>query len=292
MKKILFTFLILFSCGTAFSQVYFPLVEEGKVWSTYHQIGILPYSDRFSDFNKFEGDTVIGCMIYKKVWKTTDTNLVAWVPYGQIRETDFKVYYMTPGSDIEYLIYDFMANTGDTIYLRDLYTPYVLDSIGMTTLLNGEMRPIYYYSSALDPGFIETWIEGVGSSFGILNGGFFGLVGDNPKMLCFTENGILKYQDPYFKSCYIITAINNPERNEFTLFPNPTSGVFTIQFRDQQTVPLVMEFRDLTGKAVKTVNLQPGVNPVTIQAPSSGGMYFFRLLNAGTIMSSGKILVY
>lgn len=292
MKKILFTFLILFSCGTAFSQVYFPLVEEGKVWSTYHQIGIFPSGDRFSDFNKFEGDTVIGCMIYKKVWKTTDTNLVAWVPDGQIRETDFRVYYMSPGSDIEYLMYNFMVNTGDTIYLHgSADIPYILDSIGMATLLNGEHRPIYYYSSPYDPR-IESWIEGVGSSFGIVNAGSLGFVGGESKMMCFTENGILKYHDPYFESCYILTAINNPERDEFTLFPNPTSGVFTIQFRDQQTVPLVMEFRDLTGKAVKTVNLQPGVNPVTIQAPSSGGMYFFRLLNAGTIMSSGKILVY
>jgi len=55
---------------------------------------------------------------------------------------------------------------------------------------------------------------------------------------------------------------------------------------------LIMEFNDLTGKVVKTVNLQPGLNSVTIQAPSSSGMYFFRLLNAGELMSSGKFFVY
>jgi len=289
MKKILFAFLVLFGCGTAFSQVYFPLVEEGKVWSTYHIFGtLIPYSE----YNKFEGDTVIGCIIYKKVWKTTDTNLVAWVPEGQIRESNFKVYYIHPGSSYEELVYDFMVNTGDTIYLHDGYPPYILDSIDLITLLNGEQRPIYYYSSPEFPGLVESWIEGVGSSRGILESGFLGLPGDCPRMMCFTENGILKYKNPSFESCYILTAINNPARNEFTLYPNPTSGVFTIQFRDKQMVPLIMEFNDLTGKVVKTVNLQPGLNSVTIQAPSSSGMYFFRLLNAGELMSSGKFFVY
>ncbi len=291
MKKILFTFLVLFSCGTMFSQVYFPLVEEGKVWSTYMEFNT---GDFFSTFNKFEGDTIIGTLTYKKVWETSDTNLVDWVPRGLIRESNFKVYYIDHSFGDEELIYDFMVNTGDTIYLRKFYTPYVLDSIDLITLLNGEQRPIYYYSSPWYPypGYIESWIEGVGSSFGIIYGGSLGFVGGYSKMMCFTENGILKYKNPSFESCYIITSINNPARNEFTLYPNPTSGVFTIQFRDQQIAPLIMEFRDLTGKAVKTVNLQPGVNPVTIQAPSSGGMYFFRILNAGEIMSSGKILVY
>jgi len=290
MKKLLFTFLVFFSCGTAFSQVYFPLVEEGKVWSTYHD-WCKHTGYRFSDYTKFEGDTVIGCIIYKKVWKTTDTNLVAWVADGQIRESNFEVYYLRPNSNEEFLIYDFMVNTGDTIYLHGFDIPYILDSIGMATLLNGEPRPIYYYSSPFSPGFVETWIEGVGSNFGIMDSGSLGMVGDDPKMMCFTENGILKYHNPYFDDCYVLAGINDPELNEHTLYPNPTSGSFTIQFRDRPTLPLTMEFHDLTGKVIKTIPLQEGVNPVTLQAPSSRGMYFYRLMDARGIRASGKLMV-
>jgi len=288
MKATILSALIFFYLSTTFSQIYFPLVEEGKVWSTYHNYC---KGSTFSEFSKFEGDTLINGKSYLKVWKTGDTTLTNWTYDGKIREDGYGVYYGNANSSDEILIYTFHAGPGDSIFLRGSSIPYILDSIGMTTLLNGKPRPIYYFSCP-DFSCTETWIEGIGSNYGILNGGFCGMVGDSPEMICFSEDGILKYKNPDYEYCYVITGTIDPDRNELILYPNPASGFFTIQFKDQIHKPSTLEFRDLAGKVMQTYNLQEGINPVTIQAPSSPGMYFYRLMDKDGIKASGKLLVY
>ena len=288
MKNIYIILLFLFFSGKTFSQIYYPIVEEGKVWSTYHNFYT---GSGFSEFTKFEGDTLINGKTYLKVWKTSDTTLSAWTYDGQIREDGYGVYYGYAYSSDELLIYTFHVAPGDTIYLRDSNIPFVLDSTGMTILLNGETRPVYYFSS---PGFncTETWIEGVGSNRGILNGGYCGMVGDDPEMICFTEDDVLKYKNENYENCYVLTGINDPKRTAIILFPNPTSGSFTIKLWEQPILPMTMEFFDQAGKVNRTLIIPAGVNTFTLQPPSSRGIYFFRLMDVDGIKASGKLVVY
>jgi len=268
------------------AQVYYPLVGEDKLWSTWHNICLCGGS---STFTKFEGDTLINGKIYKIVWTTSDTNLTGWYEEGQIREENGKVYYGYSYSTAEFLLYDFSALPGDTLYLHGSDYPYIMDSIGWTTMLNGEVRPVYYLTS---PEFscTEQWIEGAGSNYGVLNGGFCGMVGDDPEMICFTENDILKYQNPEFEYCYVITATMEPDKPVYRIYPNPARKYIVVEPADLSAGQFKLEMADSRGTIVATWQLS--LTPATLSLPEglSPGLYYVRFIS-GTSVSTAKLVV-
>lgn len=236
MKRIyLVLFLSFIGMQLSQSQVYHPLVDTGKLWSTYHfdLFGGPPYTD----FTKFQGDTTLGLYTYKKVW-VDETGWGPWSLFGSIREDAMKkVYLVYSYTTIERLLYDFNVTVGDSIYLMDGVHPYVLDSTGTFTLNTGELRKSYMFHSTI-PGYpcTETWVEGIGSlTFGVLHSGFCGMVGDQPNMLCTWENDTLKYHWDY-PECFIYTGIDNHSEDEpgISLYPNPASDRITIKVNNIQ----------------------------------------------------------
>jgi len=284
-KAVLFFTLILISFIT-FGQVYFPLVEEGKVWSTFHNICLCGGS---TEFTKFEGDTLINGKTYKIVWTTNDTNLTGWDLNGQIREENFKVYYGYPYGTDEFLIYDFLFIPGDTLYLMNSPYPYIMDSVGMTTLLNGEPRPVYYLTSP-DFNCTESWIEGVGSNYGILNGGFCGMVGDDPEMICFTENGVLKYQNSEYEKCYVITSVNEPSVKTFSVYPNPVTNRINVEGLVSGAGRTLFELIDLQGTVVFSDYFSGSSETFHLSGNIRKGVYAYRISRPG-ILQTGKVVV-
>jgi len=153
-----------------------PLVSSNKLWSTMK--GPVSGSSSFfcqSYFTKFSIDTVIDSQHYLKVLRGEDQQMKKWITEGFIREdSNQKVYYKDTSAKSECLLYDFGCQVGDTLNLDCgcIGKGYLVDSIKSTGSFGYSMK--YFYLTYLEYGTNEVWIEGIGSTMGILNGGGWG----------------------------------------------------------------------------------------------------------------------
>lgn len=203
LKLIFVLLIVLLSLNTkSKAQKYCKLVDTNKIWSNYckNSSQFMPSNSYYIRFSK---DTIIRDLIYNKVMRSDDSLQNSWYKYGYIRETaDKKVYYLQNKTDtIDYKIYDFNVKKGDSIYINVMKALgdkflFKIDSIDSIKIINN-YRKRYYLEG-------EIWIEGIGSSDGILSSGATasGLVGMKYSLLCFTENDTLKYKNPDYNFCF------------------------------------------------------------------------------------------
>ena len=193
-------------------QEYIPLVQENRIWSTllvtYIDVGnSIPDSSYLTKYNKFEGDTTIGDFQYLKVYETENENMTDWTLKGCIREdTDKKVWYKQLELD-EHLFYNFNAQVGET-FETDWYI-LTIDSIKYIET-NGILRKHIYLGDNI-PGLYEVWIEGIGSTCGILYSGYIFTVGGSSHFLCMHENEQLILQNTYYNECWLISEMGDYE---------------------------------------------------------------------------------
>jgi len=278
------------------AQEYHPLVDTNSLWSTAHQYfpGWTPYSD----FTKFQGEVTLDGNIYKKVWTTTDTSLANWNAAGYVREdAGKKVYFRSWDGGPDDLRYDFGADAGDTIYL--FYDPmgdyFVVDSVDTYILLTGESRTRINLSCYSVGTFIgnDTWVEGMGSLFGVLQSGTCVLVGDMPQLICFKENDTLKYINDNFSDCFIITGISSHESGfaYLTIFPNPSDGKISIKVNDPSILPLNIVFYDLQGNKICEKEINGKSTIVDICSFTGTSIVFYHITGSNGFYLPGKMIV-
>ena len=297
MKKFLLIIILMIAFVFSQTQEYHPLVDTNKLWSVAHQY--FPGWTTYSDFTKFQGEETIQGNIYKKVWTTTDTTLANWNSYGYVREdTNKRVYFRYWAGGPDDLRYDFGANSGDTIYLFNdpMGNFLVVDSIDTYMLLSGETRKrINLSCHGPERNIIgnDTWIEGIGSLYGITQSGSCILVGDMPQLICFTENDTLKFINENFENCYVVTGIptNNPISVMIQIYPNPASGIIYLKGNDQLILPLKLTLYDQLGKQILVKKVSDIETKIDISRLTSSNMIFYQLTGSNGFSGSGKILV-
>lgn len=209
------------------------LISRDKLWST--MAGPISGCKEFycsSYFSKLGNDTLIVGKKYSKVLRSDDQEMKKWTFDGAIREEQQKVYFLPLKSDNEYLLYDFDCKAGSTIPLN--FRPgssYKVDSINQK-IVEGTSRKFFYLTYSHNQcQSREVWIEGIGSTMGVLNSGGKGhcITGGQEELLCFTENSIYKYRAPGISRCFlspdIINTIKLPNTiPDVEIFPNPAFG--------------------------------------------------------------------
>jgi hypothetical protein len=297
MKKFVFVLALTGSFYIAAGQTYHPFVDTGKVWSTYHNYCKQPGS-AFSEFIRFDKDTLIDGQTYKIAWSTRDTNMASWTKSAFIREdAQKKVFLRYPYSDYETTIYNFGALAGDTIALRQFAgsdsSIYTVDSINWVIMLDGEQRQIFFLHCIWFP-CDEIWIEGMGCTKGVFEGGTCGFVGDNPSLICFTQNDTLLYINPDYNKCYVITGIGDPAqpKAEISIYPNPVNEFLTIKMNKTGTLKMKFDLTDISGKEIlsfpiiqneTSINLNHfGVNP---------GFYIYHVFQGTIPVKTGEIII-
>jgi type IX secretion system substrate protein len=103
----------------------------------------------------------------------------------------------------------------------------------------------------------------------------------------YDENNSANYRDAFFLKIDkngIIDNVSEVIKNEyhFTLFPNPTTGSFTVQAKQQGTVTVL----DIAGRTIATGKLNEEIN---LQG-EAGGLYFIRA-EVGGIVQTYKLVV-
>jgi hypothetical protein len=172
-----------------------------------------------------------------------------------------------------------------------------VDSIRYTRVENLP-RKIFYisnfkysinYSNNRLGGRPEIWIEGIGSSWRLERDECknYYLLGDNNtrwNSLCFYRNEKLLYHFPGFNDCYYHWVVGNPEIGsnlDFQLYPNPSSGKFTIRSGAENGNSRVQVF-DISGRQVRSLQTDGSGYLEVDLSNVSPGTYLFRLSKSGS----------
>ncbi len=256
MKKIIFLLLISLWGFNTFGQDYYPLVQENKKWSVAF-FGDLIVDDMSStqDIHTFQltilGDSVINDKTYFKVCSgSSDRNVKDYIR----EDSDKKVWLLDNNQEI--LLYDFSANVGDTIPSKGGYDMFslIIDSITNVTI-NQTVRRKYWLSPLqYSYEYSETWIEGIGSSKGLLNSSSMGISGGSTELLCMHNNEDLVYMNPAYNTCDTVSKIKEENKKlSFVIYPNPAKNI--VQFKNIPPSVQEVEVYDIAGKLIKKTNL-------------------------------------
>lgn len=235
MKKFNLIFFLLISYISVNGQDYLPMLEENTVWSIMHEKHTLI------------GDTIINDLTYKKLYfhnfleEFTPDSLV-YIAAMREDETNEKVYFIWKGYEEEFLLYDFSLEVGNEFVVLSpmfwIVGPEFQYDMWERTV---EVSDVFYQNIAgkdrktikVGPFYNhEYWIEGLGSSKGLIYAGASGenSVGrDYPLLLCIHVSDSLIYQqdDPWgihTDTCYDFPYLNIDEvsQYEYKLIAIPT----------------------------------------------------------------------
>lgn len=295
MKKIII--LLLLSCAYSFinAQSYDPIVDTNKVWSNIYWS--YPFY-KSTHFIKFSGDTVINSKYCKKIFQSDEEEQTNWYHYEigvykYIREDSIKKVYLVSADGNEYLIYDFSVNNiNDTAMFSGL-TPLLVGLIDTVLISNILRKRIYLYREGdiFEPEYCEIWIEGIGSSCGILYSGEFGIVGTGHEFLCLTENDTLIYQNPEYSSCYIMTEIEDAGNCivDIQIYPNPLKTYLSVIINNDAEDNYYLSLYDLTGKHLMSHRIKKSTE-IDI-SKLNPGIYLYRITSTNDIIKTGKIII-
>jgi len=277
------------------------IVTSNKLWGNLIHF----YTNTFgTEHIKFTTDTVINSITYKQVERALDENQLTWSFYGYIREdSDKKIYYKINAAGTERLLYDLNVQLHSTIFVYDLSTFYntkTLDSmtyyvkdIDSTIIGSTYHKRINLSLRWFDTTYIvEQWIDSVGSMAGMLHNHNLLLGNDYYSLLCFTENGILEYQDLTYSSCYVTTGLN--EKTEMdptvTIFPNPMNGFSFLDITGINDYNLIsIHLYNLSGKEVLCKNGEKRIQ--IYKNDFSSGIYFYSVTFNNKVIKNGKIII-
>ena len=204
-------------------------------------------------------DTIINNKVYKKLILVTHhapgtqfdsvyTNFL-----GGMRESGKQVFFISEYLCIdtfERMVYDFNEfETGDTIYTQVLTNgllepvPHIVTSIDSVLVGNENRRRIHLRDQ--DGFFTEYWIEGVGSSLGLVYASYWILTDNSYDLNCFYTEGQLQFTNPAPVygfclaplpdiECELTSAVQPTTEKEisYKIYPNPTSEFVYIESND------------------------------------------------------------
>ncbi|MCK9401570.1 MAG: hypothetical protein M0Q51_16465 [Bacteroidales bacterium] len=257
LKIIMFVFLVPL---TSKEQIYVPFPDSNAIWSEV-LTDMQPFEIQAYQYG-ISGDTSFNSTWYKKVYLLNDT--VYPLVLGQyccaIREDSLKRIYAIDcqccfqplSGEEEVILYDFSKSVGDTVLVGlDGTDPlggyYVIDYID-SVLIDGNYRKTYHF---VDYDYLEYWIEGIGSTRGLFSPLTPVTTGSLKwELICFNQDGIVKYLNPVYNSCFpILTEINERETviDPIKLCPNPVSDVSILDLSLSNQDFTILEIYDALG---------------------------------------------
>lgn len=283
MEKILFIILTFTTLSLkAQTSVYKPFPESNAIWNFQSYIScpsIVSFTENYSI--TITEDTVINSQIYHKLsvpaviksYDTTICNHVSLGYKGAFRQDvlNKKVFFMSPSSNTESLLYDFNIEVGDTI--KGLTASYTDTVFSIDSVLVGSS---YHKRWNFNQEFNISLIEGVGLTYGLIELSPGNAIGNFPyfNITCFSNNNISLYPNSSI-NCELITSLNKTDNhfNQIKIFPNPSTGALKVCF-DKINITEIritdifgnMVFREvqLTGTDFEIKELNSGTYTLTL----------------------------
>jgi hypothetical protein len=294
MKTILLSFVIIISAISALAQQYRSFPTHNAVWREVQNISYGSSHYSYDDYQNFiNGDTAINGKTYHKiyssgksyyyVYNSGSTSYYQNVYKGCIREDSLKHVYLYLNENAhEYLMYDFNLGLGDTLSnnlygmgLLHSYDPSIklivkaIDSV----IVGGDYHRRYRFNYSFRTLYL---IEGVGSSDGLMEE-FDAFPTYYTNLICFKQDSIDAY--PYGQACdLVVTGIEEiASEQKIQLFPNPSCGTFTINFKDEVPENAILRISDQLGQTVYEKKLTGGNSHQINAGKIADGIYFIRI---------------
>ncbi len=239
------------------AQSYYPMPVSDAQWDITRCWSFYPggWHDEYSV--RLDGsDTTMNGRVYKKLNLVThhlpgtqyDSIFTHFL--GGMRETNKQVFFVSEYlciDTIERMLYDFnTVENGDTIFTQVLtngltqFIPHIVTSIDSVLIGDDHHRRINLRDE--NDFFSESWIEGVGSSLGLVYPSYWLLTDNSYDLNCFYNQNLLKFTnpDPAYAFCTpplpdihcdplnnSIPPILNVHR--FNIYPNPAVDILNIE---------------------------------------------------------------
>lgn len=306
----------------AFSQV--SNVVEGSKWKEVrcnYWTGVL-HGIYHVDNWRIEGDTIFNGVVYKKIYNYQEDYKHAIIHnlskdslisatdyfYGGIREDDQKVYiystdFYEPDSPLsEKLMFDYSASVGDTvtIWCRYYYLDYIIEEKQSVLMNDGKSRNKFILRPP-GPGIVDmSFIEGIGSSYGII-GSYIASTNDQMQhLLCFSINDTIIVEntpeytsnclfEPIQESCNTIVLNVEDKANSsgfLSVYPNPITTELFIETTNNQVNLIAYKLYNLTGSLIlSSESISDDTHSIDVSMVPSG-VYFLavNLDNSETIV--------
>lgn len=225
------------------------------------------------------GDTIIqgkSCRIMVEQGLFYDTSGIFKRYMYQSNDSVF--YYNGQASHFS-LLYDFGAQTGDSIFL-DGYDFYVKVIATDTMTINGQLRRVQYITGGnLLYGFWGETIEGIGNTVFMFPQGdmFF----DGP-IRCYEDStGLYQFMDIPCDTTYIVSVDEIESPVSCTIYPNPASSAISILFAGSGNEYYRVNVYSVPGKRVLSLEgLQSELKDIPV-AELQNGLYFIEISRPG-----------
>lgn len=227
--RLYFTMICTLIVSNLLAQSYQRLLDSNKVWNVHNWFDNTGAS--LTTPFKFIVDTVINDYTYWRLYSSYDTNNNFLPTKLLLREDTIqqKVYSYSENDEDEQTLYDFSLELGDSIEITNNGCQKILvviESDNITTY-DGITRNRLKLSPQ-DEELYEYWIEGIGSSVGIIHVNLnFCFLSEGSALLCTYYNNTLIYSNPDWESCYISTVgipSISDSKPEIYISPNPVTS--------------------------------------------------------------------
>ena len=285
MKKFLLTLVVLAIAAASFAQeqtyrpvpfqmdnsVWYEFYVDGDAYEVKHSKGDWYH---YGSYTLDTRDTIINNSKYRHV--IAELNGVLYDSSDIfIREdtTSRKVYVKTGVAEL--ILFDFSLEVGDTAPIHSATQQYPvvqsIDTINIGGVLRKKIN--FMHNNAMDVWFGNgtyytqelSWIEGIGSTQGLLFP-FFGDVNTfTNALVCFSQNDTVIYHEPHFTDCMPTASLITPEAApRITAYPNPAKERVTLDFGDSRfdrlkvinTAGVVVREADTHGQTQYTLPLK------------------------------------
>jgi hypothetical protein len=243
MKKIISNILLIFTVLKITAQAYVPFQFGATRWQ---------YQESFfsnTKYNCYFSIDTVGKIINGKKYLSIQKNNMP-IPNGKHYSYLYddtaqrKVYFYDSVSATENLLYNFAANEGDTLQIKEFMVPnsaiiadsIIIDSIVIKTI-NTIPRKFFYFKRLKGWGSFNYYIEGIGSNNELFAPTFRGLITDPDMRLdCMKYGGATSYPDTLngLNKCTLVTGLKNNLGNfkDYFVLPNPSkNGVFYLNVK-------------------------------------------------------------
>ncbi len=282
------------------TNVYHPFPDSNAVWNEqYDYYDFYPAPICIDNYSIIiSGDTMINGRLYHKL--VTPFVQHQYIPphlvgpqvltgyQGALREDtiDRKVYFVARNDSLESVLYNFNLNVGDTILSRNFCAVTVssIDSI----LIGSDYRKRWVSFGSVH-GQVE-FIEGIGSSKGLLSSWDCEGDGYSKNLDCFQQDGVTLWPASSTSDCNLINAIEEPlvPKKLYELSPNPfrinTKMVTYAKFD-------LLEIFNSIGIRVRTQKVDSS-EIILEKGDLPTGIYFFTFVTSNNYMASGKFIIY
>jgi len=266
-----------------YSQSYEPLLKEKNSW--YQRFSSHLGHTYYWYYS--EKDTLIDGNVYKQIWSSNDTSIVAF-----LREDveSKKVWRRYPGDTSDIMLYDFTLQIGDTFTCNYSYTwSFIVTSVSSVYMYCGYRNQITLTKSN-DPLIKVYWIEGVGSPGDPIHISDFGGCPAR-KLICSYQNSDQIYY--YFGAtpCPVnpYLGIYDIDMNPVEIFPNPSSGQVNINISNITQKHITLNVFDIEGNLIYNQDINRNSTILDV-SDYTKGVYILKIGNCEKV-SVRKLIV-